>query len=282
MAKKRQWILMLLAFLFAVCAVGAVSAWYADTVTVYAATDDRGVDTGFFGEYQSEQTQTVEEHHFYQYAYGCAYAYGDAGATVFWGGRQWNENLTEDKTSALTREEAYAKTSVLDISSRVGYEHDASATQKVEALSNGKKVEEIGRLFQARYEELKDTITLGTPSSGVKEWDGYIFEDFCYGESDVSFDWGTRGTNYSGLCYNPGTGEVFYITGGYASAFEKLGGGNPISDRCFPTATHPLRSTGRPGRCSCLKTGISASRTARMKPSPALPTTKTAKRLSRR
>ena len=53
MAKKRQWILMLLAFLFVVCAVGAVSAWYADTVTVYAATDDRGVDTGFFGKYQS-------------------------------------------------------------------------------------------------------------------------------------------------------------------------------------------------------------------------------------
>ena len=51
MAKKRQWILMLLAFLFAVCAVGAVSAWYADTVTVYAATERRGVDTGVFREY---------------------------------------------------------------------------------------------------------------------------------------------------------------------------------------------------------------------------------------
>lgn len=223
MAKKRQWILMLLAFLFAVCAVGAVSAYHADTVTVYAETDDKGVDTGYFGTYQT--VQTVGEHHFYQYQYGCAYAHGDASATVFWGGRQWNENLTEDKTSALTREEAYAKTGVLDITSRVGYEHDASATQKVEALSDGKTVEEIGQLFKARYTELKDTVTLGVPSSGVKEWDGYIFEDFCYGESDVSFDWGTRGTNYSGLCYNPGTGEVFYITGGYASAFEKLGGG---------------------------------------------------------
>ena len=225
MAKKRQWILMLLAFLFAVCAVGAVSAWYADTVTVYAEKDDRGVDTGFFGKYQS--VQTVEEHSFYQYQYGCAYAYGGESATVFWGGRQWNANLTEDKTSELTREEAFEKTSVLDISSRVGYEHDAAATQQVEALSDGKTVEDIGLLFQARYEELKDkdTITLGVPSSGVKVWDGYIFEDFCYGESDATFDWEERGTNYSGLCYNPGTGEVFYITGGYASAFEKLGDG---------------------------------------------------------
>lgn len=225
MAKKRQWILMLLAFLFAVCAVGAVSAWYADTVTVYAEKDGRGVDTGFFGEYQSEQTQTVGKHHFYQYQYGCAYAYGGESATVFWGGRQWNESLTEDKTSALTREEAFEKTSVLDISSRVGYEHDAAATQQVLKLSNGKTVAQIGQAFQARYAQLKDTITLGVPSSGVKVWDGYIFEDFCYGESDATFDWEERGTNYSGLCYNPGTGEVFYITGGYASAFEQLGGG---------------------------------------------------------
>lgn len=223
MAKKRQWILMLLAFLFAVCAVGAVSAWYADTVTVYAATDGRGVDTGFFGEYQSEQT--VDEHHFYQYQYGCAYAYEGVSATVFWGGRQWNANLTEGKNSALTREEAFEKTSVLDISSRVGYEHDAAATEDVLDLSNGKTVEQIGQAFQARYAQLKGTITLGTPSSGVKVWDGYIFEDFCYGESDASFNWGARGTNYSGLCYNPGTGKVFYITGGYASAFEQLGSG---------------------------------------------------------
>lgn len=97
MAKKRQWILMLLAFLFAVCAVGAVSAWYADTVTVYAATDDRGVDTGFFGKYQSMKTDG--KHSFYQYEYGCAYAYEGVSATVFWGGRQWNEGLTEDKTT---------------------------------------------------------------------------------------------------------------------------------------------------------------------------------------
>ena len=241
MTKKRQWILMLLAFLFAVCAVGAVSAWYADTVTVYAATDDKGVDTGFFGEYQSGQT--VDKHHFYQYKYGCAYAYGDADAdaTVFWGGRQWNEGLTEDKPSALTREEAFAKTSVLNISSRVGYVHGPSDTQDVEALSNGKTVEDIGRLFQARYEELKDTITLGTPSSGVKVWDGYIFEDFCYGESDVSFGWGDRSKNYSGLCYNPVTEQVYYITGEYASAFEKLGGGKSdlgqmLSDSGIPLA----------------------------------------------
>lgn len=145
MAIKRQWILMLLAFLFAVCAVGAVSAWYADTVTVYAETDGRGVDTGFFGEYQS--VQTVGEHHFYQYQYGCAYAYGDAAATVFWGGRQWKANLTEDKTSELTREEAFEKTSVRDISSRVGYEHDDTATQRVEALSNGKTVAERSARF---------------------------------------------------------------------------------------------------------------------------------------
>lgn len=223
MAKKRQWLLTLLAFLFAVCAVGAVTAWYVDTVTVYAATDGRGVETGFFGDYKSEQT--VGEHHFYQYEYGCAYAYGSAPATVFWGGRQWKANLTEEKTSELTREEAYAKTSVLDISSRVGYEHDTAATQQVLALSNGKTVAEIGQAFKDRYAKLKETITLGTPSSGVKVWDGYIFEDFCYGESDASFNWGARGTNYSGLCYNPGTGEVFYITGGYASAFEQLGGG---------------------------------------------------------
>ena len=223
MAKKRQWILMLLAFLFAVCAVGAVSAYHADTVTVYAETDDKGVDTGYFGIYQS--VQTVGEHHFYQYEYGCAYAYGDAAATVFWGGRQWNANLTEDKTSALTREEAFEKTSVRDISSRVGYEHDAAATQQVLALSNGKTVAEIGQAFKDRYAQLKDTVTLGTPSSGVKVWDGYIFEDFCYGESDATFNWGERGTNYSGLCYNPGTEEVFYITGGYASAFEQLGSG---------------------------------------------------------
>lgn len=225
MAKKRQWILMLLAFLFVVCAVGAVSAWYADTVTVYAATDDRGVDTGFFGAYRSEQTQTVENHHFYQYEYGCAYAYGDARATVFWGGRQWKANLTENKTDALTREEVYAKTDVLDISSRVGYEHDAASTEAVLEHSNGKTVKQIGDAFRDRYTELKGTITLGVPSSGVKVWDGYIFEDFCYGESDVSFGWGTRSTNYSGLCYNPGTGDVFYITGGYASAFEELGKG---------------------------------------------------------
>lgn len=223
MAKKRQWILMLLAFLFVVCAVGAVSAWYADTVTVYAATDDRGVDTGFFGKYQSMKTDG--KHSFYQYEYGCAYAYGSASATVFWGGRQWKANLTENKTDALTRKEAYAKTDVLDISSRVGYEHDAAATEDVLDLSNGKTVEQIGQAFQARYAQLKDTITLGTPSSGVKVWDGYIFEDFCYGESDATFGWGERGTNYSGLCYNPGTEKVFYITGGYASAFEQLGSG---------------------------------------------------------
>ena len=222
MTKKRQWLLTLLAFLFAVCAVGAVSAWYADTVTVYAETDGRGVDTGFFGAYQSEQT--VGEHSFYQYQYGCAYAYGKTKATVFWGGRQWNaDDLNVDKTSDLTREEAFAKTSVLDISSRVGYEHDAAATEQVLKLSNGKTVKDIGELFQARYAQLKDTVTLGVPSSGVKEWDDYIFEDFCYGESDVSFDWGTRGTNYSGLCYNPVTEQVYYITGRYASAFEQLG-----------------------------------------------------------
>lgn len=226
MAKKRQWILMLLAFLFAVCAVGAVSAWYADTVTVYAATtDDRGVDTDFFGAYRSEQTQTVGNHHFYQYEYGCAYAYGDDDATVFWGGRQWKAKLTEEKNSALTRKEAFEKTDVRDISSQVGYEHDAAATEDVLKLSNGKTVAQIGQAFKDRYTELKGKITLGVPSSGVKVWDGYIFEDFCYGESDVSFGWGPRGTNYSGLCYNPGTGKVFYITGGYASAFEQLGGG---------------------------------------------------------
>ena len=224
MAKKRQWILMLLAFLFAVCAVGAVSAYHADTVTVYAETDDKGVDTGFFGGYQGAQTQGG--HHFYQYEYGCAYAYGDAGATVFWGGRQWKADLTEEKTSRLTREEVYAKTSVLDISSRVGYEHDAAATEQVLKLSNGKTVKDIGELFQARYAQLKDTVTLGVPSSGVKEWDDYIFEDFCYGESDVTFsDWGERAKNYSGLCYNPVTEQVYYITGEYASAFEQLGGG---------------------------------------------------------
>ncbi len=220
MAKKRQWILMLLAFLFAVCAVGAVSAWYADTVTVYAAPG--GDETEFFGAYQGEKTDG--NHHFYQYEYGCAYAYEGVSATVFWGGRQWKANLTENKTDALTREEVYAKTDVLDISSRVGYEQN-DATEAVLEHSNGKPVKDIGLLFQARYEELKDTITLGTPSSGVKVWDGYIFEDFCYGESDVSFNWGPRSTNYSGLCYNPGTGEVFYITGGYASAFEQLKGG---------------------------------------------------------
>ena len=220
MAKKRQWILMLLAFLFAVCAVGAVSAWYADTVTVYAAKDNNGVETGFFGNYQSEQT--YGGHHFYQYEYGCAYAYGDARASVFWGGRQWNADLTVDKASALTREEAFEKTSVRDISSRVGYEQN-DATEAVLELSNGKAVKQIGQAFQARYAQLKDTITLGTPSSGVKVWDGYIFEDFCYGESDVTFNWGERSTNYSGLCYNPGTGKVFYITGKYASAFEQWG-----------------------------------------------------------
>ena len=222
MAKKRQWILMLLAFLFVVCAVGAVSAWYADTVTVYAATDDRGVDTGFFGKYQSMKTDG--KHSFYQYEYGCAYAYEGVSATVFWGGRQWNEGLTEDKTSALTREEAFKKTSVLDISLRVGYE-DTAAAEAVLEHSNGKTVKDIGDAFRDRYTELKDTITLGVPSSGVKVWDGYIFEDFCYGESDVSFGWGPRSTNYSGLCYNPGTGKVFYITGEYASAFEELGKG---------------------------------------------------------
>ena len=172
MAKKRQWILMLLAFLFAVCAVGAVSAWYADTVTVYAETDDKGVDTGYFGTYQTEQK--VGEHHFYQYKYGCAYAYGDDGATVFWGGRQWNADLTVDKASALTREEAFEKTSVLEISSRVGYE-DTNATEAVLKLSNGKTVTQIGQAYRDRYAELKSTITLGVPSSGVKVWDGYIF-----------------------------------------------------------------------------------------------------------
>ena len=221
MAKKRQWILMLLAFLFVVCAVGAVSAWYADTVTVYAALG--GDETEFFGAYQGEKTDG--NHHFYQYEYGCAYAYEGVSATIFWGGRQWKANLTENKTDALTREEVYAKTDVLDISSGVRYEHDAASTQQVEGLSNGKTVKQIGDAFKERYAELKDTITLGVPSSGVKVWDGYIFEDFCYGESDVSFGWGPRSTNYSGLCYNPGTGKVFYITGGYASAFEQLGGG---------------------------------------------------------
>lgn len=222
MAKKRQWILMLLAFLFAVCAVGAVSAWYADTVTVYAEKDDHGVDTGFFGKYQSVQTDG--EHSFYQYQYGCAYAYGGAPATVFWGGRQWNESLTEDKTSELTREEAYAKTGVLDISSRVGYEHDAAATQQVLKLSNGKTVAQIGQAFQARYAQLKDTITLGVPSSGVKVWDGYIFEDFCYGESDATFDWEERGTNYSGLCYNPGTGGGLLYNGRICERLRAVGG----------------------------------------------------------
>ena len=223
MAKKRQWILMLLAFLFAVCAVGAVTVMLAAPAAVYADADERGVDTGYFGTYQT--VQTVGGHSFYQYQYGCAYAYGGARAIVFWGGRQWEANLTEDKTSALTREEAFEKTSVLDISARVGYEHDDTATQQVEALSDGKTVTEIGQAFKDRYAQLKDTVTLGTPSSGVKVWDGYIFEDFCYGESDATFDWGERGTNYSGLCYNPGTEEVFYITGGYASAFEQLGSG---------------------------------------------------------
>lgn len=255
MAKKRQWILMLLAFLFAVCAVGAVSAWYADTVTVYAATDVRGVDTGFFGEYQSEQTQVVGKHYFYQYQYGCAYAYGGDPATVFWGGRQWNANLTEEKTSELTREEVYAKTSVLDISSRVGYKHDDSATQKVEALSNGKTVAEIGALFQARYTEVKETLTLGTPSSGVKEWDRYIFEDFCYGESDAKFNWGTRGTNYSGLCYNPVTEEVFYITGGYASAFEQLGSGKSDLGQMLSDSGISLTVDGEPWTVQLFENG---------------------------
>lgn len=221
MAKKRQWILMLLAFLFVVCAVGAVSAWYADTVTVYAAPG--GDETEFFGAYQGEKTDG--KHSFYQYEYGCAYAYEGVSEIVFWGGRQWNEGLTENKPSALTREEVYAKTKLLDISSRVGYEHDAAATEAVLEHSNGKPVKDIGDAFKERYAELKGTITLGVPSSGVKVWDGYIFEDFCYGESDASFGWGPRSTYYSGLCYNPGTGKVFYITGGYASAFEQLGSG---------------------------------------------------------
>ena len=259
MAKKRQWILMLLAFLFAVCAVGAVSAYHADTVTVYAETDGNGVDTGYFGTYQS--VQTVGEHHFYQYQYGCAYAYGDAAATVFWGGRQWNANLTEDKTSELTREEAFEKTSVRDISARVGYEHDDTATQRVEALSNGKTVAEIGALFQARYTEVKETLTLGTPSSGVKEWDGYIFEDFCYGESDATFNWGTRGTNYSGLCYNPVTEEVYYITGGYASAFEQLGSGKSDLGQMLSDSGISLTVDGEPWTVQLFENGYIRSST---------------------
>lgn len=186
-----------------------------------AENDERGVDTDKFGSFVSEQL--VGQHKFYSYEYGSAYAYGDGNVTAYWGGRSWKADIAESKDSALTRAEALAKTDVLDITAVVGKAHDAGATAAVESLT-GKTVAEIGALFKTRYATLKSARTPGVPSSGVKEWDGYVFQDFCLGDSSAAFNWGERGQNYFGLCYSIKTGEVYYIADEYAAEFEKLGG----------------------------------------------------------
>lgn len=118
---------------------------------------------------------------------------------------------------------AVSAETVNDISDRVGRVESAEATAKVEAIT-GKTVAEVGNAMKARYATLKEERNLGTDSSGVKEWDGYVFQDFYGGDSTAMFDWGARGKNYFGLCYSVAKEEVFYIADGYAVEFEKLGG----------------------------------------------------------
>lgn len=110
-----------------------------------------------------------------------------------------------------------------DISDQVGRVHDAAATEKVEAIT-GKTVAQIGDAMKTRYATLKEKRTLGQSSSGVKEWDGYVFQDFYGGDSTAMLNWGERGQHYFGLCYSVAEEAVFYIADGYAVEFEKLGG----------------------------------------------------------
>lgn len=110
-----------------------------------------------------------------------------------------------------------------DISDQVGRVHDAAATAKVETIT-GKTVAQIGDAMKTRYATLKEKRTLGQSSSGVKEWDGYVFQDFYGGDSTAMLNWGERGQHYFGLCYSVAEEAVFYIADGYAVEFEKLGG----------------------------------------------------------
>lgn len=106
-------------------------------------------------------------------------------------------------------------------SANVGREEGPDATAKVQAIT-GKTVAEVGQAMRGRSAALG--FNLGTDSSGVKEWDGYVFQDFYGGDSTAVFNWGNRGQKYIGLCYSVATEAVYYIKDGYAVEFEKLGG----------------------------------------------------------
>ena len=127
---------------------------------------------------------------------------------------------------------AVSAETVNDISDRVGRVESAEATAKVEAIT-GKMVAEVGNAMKARYATLKEERNLGTDSSGVKEWDGYVFQDFYGGDSTAMFDWGARGKNYFGLCYSVAKEEVFYIADGYAVEFTQRRRHIYDRERCY-------------------------------------------------
>lgn len=257
MAKKRQWILMLLAFLFAVCAVGAVSAWYADTVTVYAAEDVRGVDTGFFGKYQSEQNDS------YEAVTGVAYdedsktfvaqatltgEYGDKVGSVFTvngmycqnfknGYAQYyllgdeyviryygNRNIARDGTVKFVEESVYTA----KITDEIGENPEQAETIRNET---GLIDSELQGLFvDAMKRAVSSGFGLGVPCSPIKIWNGMIMMDFKLGDGRFSF--GGDRYNMSFIVYNPGDKKAYAVSN-YAVQWvndEVFSYGLPVSD----------------------------------------------------
>ena len=258
MAKKRQWILMLLAFLFAVCAVGAVSAWYADTVTVYAEKDDHGVDTGFFGAYRSEQNDS------YEAVTGVAYdedsetfvaqatltgEYGDKVGSDFTvngmdcqnfknGYAQYyllggeyviryygNRNIAQDGTVKFVEDAVYNEKIR---SARIGENEGQAATIRNET---GLIDSELRELFTVAMDRAVEAgFGLGVPCSPIKIWNGMIMMDFKLGDGRFSFGGGRY--NMSFIVYNPDARKAYAVSN-YAVQWvndEVFSYGLPVSD----------------------------------------------------
>lgn len=258
MAKKRQWILMLLAFLFAVCAVGAVSAWYADTVTVYAEKDGRGVDTGFFGEHQSEQDGSYEAVTGYTYDEGSKTfvkqatltgEYGDKVGSVFTvddmdcqnfknGYAQYyllgdeyviryygNRNIAPDGTVTFVDSEVY---NAEIVSAKIGENEEQAATIRNETGLSDSKLREL--FVDAMDRAVAAGFGLGVPCSPIKIWNGMIMMDFKLGDGRFSFGEGRY--NMSFIVYNPDDKKAYAVSN-YAVQWvndEVFSYGLPVSD----------------------------------------------------
>lgn len=187
---------------------------------------DIGINKEYFGEETgfSEIVKTNGIHQFYNYEKGCVYVFninGDIRAKWNIGGKNFNSPIAE-KDGALTEAEAHAKAQFVDISSVGAVDKAITESAILAKLPAGTLFTDVSAKFVQKYTSLKAVgYNIGLPSSGVKIWDGYIFQDFCYGDSTANL-FGDRGKRYTGLAYGVSTGDVYALYNGFAAQFERL------------------------------------------------------------